>query len=898
MGFSSEGLFSALALNALTTPLLLAIAYFCYNTISFGAIKFWKIYRPMRPVSIPSFFNFGGFPGDPKAEKSSKLRALFRLKDPWFESEQGMEARIYLTFLKLCMAMFLFIGVLTGATLIPTNYTDDYRVVIAQGDEDLRYEAGIADFTTRNLHPESDRFWVMFVISVLVAYEVYSTVLKMVQCLKLAKAHSTPPDTAVLYSLPEGTHEEVEKYVWSQIPVSLRRKVVQIELPHVAVKGMLDTIDKREAALAELEHWYAVCQKEGITGEDILTHPKIMTRAGWFSCEKTQPIVYYRQKYDEYCKTLLEMKELVNEQPLVGTAYVTFKNAGWCATFVLAHSQSRIRKLASGSDIKFAPHPRTIIWENAGASYWRLFAGNVVIIALLFFAAIVWAAFVGFLGNVDNLSEYVSAIDIIMETNEEMRGLITAYLPVIALALLHLLLPILMRALTQHVECVGDKGEREVRVLRKMTVFGLVTSVLLQAPLQGAGDSTELFDGKSISDIYQFITKLIVPTNGYFVVYVLQAAFMGNLVRFLRLGDFVLSPIMAAKAFTKRELFKAYHRRQFFFSEEYAFSLITLGFALVFAPNVPYIPIFGFFYFLVRFFVDRAVLLDIFPRSRESDFSLLPCCINCLLGIFLCMQVLSVTILSAVKEQRAVMCASLAPVIMTIVVMVYVNRRMSYFMGPAFLKDRLEGKTPKGVFHLPNVVEIFAYPEWDTTPIRSFTDEHDIAEAVVEAEASVLEASKMTGGPGSPGTPLSPDIRNLTVPDFSKNPLSAYRHTCNAFVVDWIDHDDMARKCWLYEEAEDDDTESDLGGPYPGIVSTSVFFSNPSLPSPTSLEEGECAPPGFEDDDPHNKTIAMELITCDMSVQTEAKGLLHGILTDPFAYNKVPHSGDSEEEMQ
>ncbi|KAJ9465380.1 CSC1-like protein [Diplonema papillatum] len=812
MAFESEGLLTALVLNAIITPLLLVFAYFVYTRKQVGRVMFWKIYKPLRPCDPPTFFHFGG----QGKEKTKLWDCLFRHKDPWMDEIQGYEVKIYLTWLKLCMWMFLSVGCLLLATLIPVNassgYLEEYKESVGQ-----EYNYGVADWTTRNLPNESKKMWALMIISVIVATEVYGMVINMMQQFVRIKAKQVPPTSAVFRGFRRCKGDPKE-YLLSKIPKDFHPSIEAIEIPRFPPDGMLEQMEEHENATSELEHWYAFCEKKEIHGEDRFTDKRLNIRQGWCSCTKVNAIKFYREKSDETYEKIVEMKKSIDdpELPLIGAAYITFDSPLACAKYVA--EMNRGMKKMTGTLVKnrkvwFAPHPKCIVWANQGNNPFSLFVRHILTIAALVVLALLWGSIIAFLGNVDNLAEWIPFFDTILESNAEFRGFLTSYLPVIATAILNALVPKILRKWGESFEKIDDRKDREESLLKKMFAFSLVTYILLQAAAQGAGDSADILDNLDTNALIFVFVSMIVPTNGFFVVKVVQAAFMGNAARLLRPADLILSPLFFTGSLTQREADEAYVRKEFYFSEEYAHGLLNFAFAMLFCINLPYIAIFGFFFFLIRFFVDRAMLADNFPKCRASDLRLAPTAIYYCLVVLFIMQLFSVTILSTVKERWDIFGLSIFPMVCTALLMFWVKKQTRYIMGPQFINDMLAGKVQAfceapTIFNMlgyaigsEKVSDMFKRKEVDTSNYRALDRE--------ESAVRKKRDSRSTIGVGT----------------------SAYVHPAKSFEAEKIDHEAMAAKSWLFDVAHNDRRTHN-------VCDESVFFSNP--PSPRDLDDFDC----------------------------------------------------------
>eukprot|EP01059_Diplonema_ambulator_P031087 TRINITY_DN5600_c0_g1_i1.p1 TRINITY_DN5600_c0_g1~~TRINITY_DN5600_c0_g1_i1.p1 ORF type:complete len:809 (+),score=298.08 TRINITY_DN5600_c0_g1_i1:54-2429(+) len=767
MGFKSEGILAGFILNAFLMPILLIIASVFYNRNKIGSVLLWKVFRPLRPEKWATYLIFAGPDED---AQSQFMKTLFRMSDPWLNKVQGDEVNLYLSFLKLCMMAFIPIGVILLVTLAPLNNSSDYYEQYTVFELEENYTPGVADWTSRNIASKSSRWWGVFILSIVVTAELYGLIINIMHQLRRVKARQQPHRTAEIKRVK--SVEEAK----AKIPGKFHKLIQHIEVPKKPVENMIETMEKRENAIANLEHYYALCEKEEITGEDRFTHEKLEIKTKLCCGDKVNAITYWRGKVDKYDEQLEEMSKQVEEQDPMGMAYVTFKDPADCAKLLMETNVGW-----------YAPNPKCVIWEHTRVHIASYYLRSFLTICLLVFLALIWTSLIGFLGSIDEFSKYIPGLDSLMNTKQEVRDAVTTYAPIIAVAALIALLPYFMRFWTHYVELVPTKTKREMMVLRKLFVFLLFTTVILQAAAQGAGDSLSVLFGMNTTKMIATFTNMIVPTSGYFPVIVLQTALSGNIIRSLKIGDVVLGPILSMTALTQRERDSAYAKRPFYFSEEYASALLMFAFAILFSVNVPYIPILGFLFFFVRFIVDRAVLADCYPRCRDSDLSMVPTVVSYVVAMTFLMQFMGVTVLTLNKERFDVFGVSFVPCVLTLGLAVWVWRAEVYTMGPELMRDVANG-TYRDPTDAPTFCNIIGNLVW-----------------------------------GDNNTIFAEEYKPSTDPSVHVDAALEYRHPCAKFVPTKFNHEAMAEKSW-YVSAKDEDAFT-----YE-ITASSVCFSNPKPP--------------------------------------------------------------------
>ena len=798
MGFDSEGLATALTLNFTVSPLLVLVAWVFLRKRSIMRIEMWRIYRSERPKDPPTFFNFSGCGG-----RKSSFIDVIRGNDPWVDETQGPEVAMYLKFLGHCVILFALVGFFCGVVLIPVNATSSYRSDYFKKqqeldpDKEIHWSPGVADWTTRNLSPKSDRLWGLFVVSLIVAAETYAMAYSLLASMRKIKVlQQNTTKTARI----KDCHTEDDAR--AKIPRAYHDSITAISVPRCAVPGMIDSIAELESIKYLLEKSYAYKEQNG---NDLMIYTPVSCIPSFlsniFSCcrKKINSQDYYWSKYNETVRKLATMSAKVNNQPVIGEAFVTFDSAVVCCKVIAEVSRSDLKEKILQS-VWFAPPGSLIIWKNLGQHPAMKIIRGLITFLCMFLLTVCWASIIAFLGSADKLSAWIPGLMSLMDSSNEVKGALTAYLPVVIVAILNVLLPLIMRYWTEHVELVSDKIQREHRLLRKMFIFSVFSTILLQAALQGFGNSAQLIQHASTADVVYMFVSMISPSNGYFVVFVVQAAFMGNLFRVLRPGELFTCPVIATGALTAHEHRIAYEKAPFQYSEEYGYALMVFAFAMIFSVNAPLIPIFAFFFFLIKLIVDRSQLTDGYPRCRPTDLRLVPCVVQCILGCLTVMQIFGVCILSAIKMRWDVYYCSFVPIAVSIFVHVHTFRQSRHIMGPGLLNEIVEG----------TALEKSAFPGLS-----------GIVKKLIYGKQSIQENLHLN-------TAVTHQlVRSDDEEDNNYGGGDEYVHPCSSFLIDdvIITKEYMESKSWFVTRSEANQEASSYG-------------ITPNLPLPSSIIPG------------------------------------------------------------
>lgn len=156
-----------------------------------------------------------------------------------------------------------------------------------------------------------------------------------------------------------------------------------------------------------------------------------------------------------WCRgTLSELDRFVQEQQ---TEHLDLKHTKVPAAFIEFSSQQAAHEayqtIGRESKMKFNPRyigvqPEEVVWSNLGVSYASRKTKIILATIFVWVMIIFWAipvAFVGILSNINYLTDRVSFLSFINDIPSPILGLVTSLLPVILLAVLMALVPIVLR---------------------------------------------------------------------------------------------------------------------------------------------------------------------------------------------------------------------------------------------------------------------------------------------------------------------------------------------------------------------------------------------------------------------------------------------------------------------
>jgi hypothetical protein len=319
-----------------------------------------------------------------------------------------------------------------------------------------------------------------------------------------------------------------------------------------------------------------------------------------------------REKLDEVRDKLREKVPEVAEQDFTGAFVVTFDRASTAFAFVKAFGADQPPSSMAMAQIL---GPREgVVWANLGVS--KALAVVRFIVMCLVFTLLVffWAIPVGFLGSLENLAGLPGVGPpfawLVRNIPVTLLGILTAYLPTIVITVFNILLPALFRFFGR---LGGLKTvEAETRsVILMCAVFSIMSGIVVQAALQGGlSQLAGVISDPNQDTIIALIIAIVSPQGGYWYAYLISAACLGNILKLLLLGPFIMSKIFGKIASRQEAFDRLFDPRE----TDYAFlsgrHLFFYAIAMLFHGTVPFLVPFGFLYCILAYAVERSVFID------------------------------------------------------------------------------------------------------------------------------------------------------------------------------------------------------------------------------------------------------------------------------------------------
>ncbi|OCH90575.1 DUF221-domain-containing protein [Obba rivulosa] len=420
------------------------------TVVSAATILVFNILRPRNKVVYEPKVKYHEGNKEPPRTSDSLLgwvSPLLHTKEPELVDKIGLDAALFLRFLRMCRWLFTCIALLTCAVLIPVNVTFNLRHVPASSRDALSM------LTIRDLKGSDLVF-----IHVVVAYGISAAVMAFTwwnwqQVIRLRRAWFRSPEYTQSFYARTLMVTEVPKKLQSDEGLRAIFESLQMPYPttsvHIGRKvGRLpELIEYYNTAVKELEEVLVRYLKGGKIGKK---RPTI--KIGGFLCfggEKKDAIDFYTAKLQRCERAIEEYRSQIDTRKPEKYGFASM------AAVAYAHIVANMlrNKRPKGTYITLAPNPKDIIWNNLSKSKAEITRNKTmgwVYLCIVCFFNTVPLLIISFLANLASLTTYVPFLQRWSDASPGTFTFLSGVLPPSVSALFGYALPIFMRKLSKY----------------------------------------------------------------------------------------------------------------------------------------------------------------------------------------------------------------------------------------------------------------------------------------------------------------------------------------------------------------------------------------------------------------------------------------------------------------
>ncbi|EFQ31269.1 hypothetical protein CGRA01v4_10562 [Colletotrichum graminicola] len=542
----------------------------------------------------------------------------------------GMDATIFLRFIRMCLYMFCTISVFCLAILIPTylaNRTD-----------------GIDETWLDAITPIAvwgEAYWAQVAVAYMITFTVMGFLWWNYRKVMLLRRryfeseeyqNSLHARTLMMYDIPkdkcsdEGIARIIDKVVPSS---SFSRTAIARN-----VKDLPKLIEQHDHTVRKLEQVLAKYMKK----PDQLPAARPMCKpskkdpsfATYPKGQKVDAIEYLTQRIKELEIEIREVRLSVDKRSTMPYGFASYSDIAEAHNIAYASRKKR----PNGAVITLAPRPNDIIWDNLPLSSsvrrWRRIVNNLWIAVLTFVWVAPNAMIAIFLINLDNLGNVWPAFQRELARDPSWWAIVQGIASPAITSLVYLVLPIIFRRLSMK---AGDqtKTGRERHVMAKLYAFFVFNNLIVFSLFSAVWSFvsavvSETNGNKSIDAWHAIIDQNLATTiftalckvSPFWVTWLLQRN-LGAAIDLAQLWTLVYSFFVRKfSSPTPRELIELTAPPSFDYAMYYNYFLYYATVALGFSGIQPLVLPAATLYYAIDYWLKKYLLLYIFVTKTES----------------------------------------------------------------------------------------------------------------------------------------------------------------------------------------------------------------------------------------------------------------------------------------
>jgi calcium permeable stress-gated cation channel len=559
------------------------------------------------------------------------LSPIAKTKEDKLVEKVGLDAAVFLRFLKMCRNMFLVLSVFGCGILIPVHVETSYLHLPETIDPVTRALSSITP-----LNVSGNPIWSHVVASYLVDFTVIFFLWTNYRAIVRLKKN--------YFRSPEYVQSLSSRSIWlTDIPPADRtdegilRVCDAIEqtssLPRAAiarnVKELPQLIDEHSETVRKLESVLAKYLKDpdNLPLERPTIKPSKKDRRA-DNMEKVDAIDYLTNRIKDLEVEIKDVRESIDKRNPMPYGFATYDRIE--DAHVVAYEGRKKKPL--GVRVRLAPRPNDLLWPNLGLSKGIRARKRITINFWVFLLTVIWivpnALIAVFLSNLTNLKGIWPAFAQSFNAHPGTWQAVQAILAPALLSLVYLLLPIFFRRLsTRSGDLTKTSRERHVThklyaffVFNNLFVFSLFSTLWrfvagVVANTQNGQDAWQAIQDQNLPNL--LLQAFCVVSNFWFI-WLIQRN-LGAAIDLAQL--FNLAWKWFARTFmspTPRQAIEWTAPPPFDYATYYNWFLFYATVALCFATVQPLVLLVTFVYFVIDCWLKKYLLLYIFITKTES----------------------------------------------------------------------------------------------------------------------------------------------------------------------------------------------------------------------------------------------------------------------------------------
>eukprot|EP00092_Neocalanus_flemingeri_P037163 GFUD01040453.1.p1 GENE.GFUD01040453.1~~GFUD01040453.1.p1 ORF type:complete len:810 (+),score=66.89 GFUD01040453.1:227-2656(+) len=577
----------------------------------------------------------------------SWVTTIFTLSDDMILRKCGIDAIQYIRFQRHLIIFVLIITVVCLTVILPINFT----MGNVQGDE-----TSFGHTTISNLTGTSNVLWVHIVVGILFMPLGIFIMRKFSVTLRIEfEDNSVSSRTLMLDGIPRDycKKDYIIRHFQEAYP-SFEIDDVQIAYFVAKLCSLNEKLETSQRAIGFCENY---SRKNG--GKSLTMNPHscglLCAICPCCTSSNVDALEFYREQ-EQSLKQSVDSEKIQLQSKAIGVAFVTFANLSEAKKVNKDHQKivsclnsnppsSSLDNLLKQSswDVRFAPPPEDIYWENLNRKrHFRVI--KVWIINIILFIVLFFFTSPAYIISLLEALPFLNAQDLKKDLNQNLPAYITDFCPTLLLWTLSALLPVLV-AYSDWWLGHWRRSVENLWIMRK--VFGYLLFMVLILPSIGLTTVRAFVEAvikkQEDSDKTSLNWQCIfLPDNGaFFINYVATSAFVGTGLEIMRFPELIMYVVRLCFARSKAEISSVRKAilYEFPFGINYGWMLLIFALTVSYSVICPLITPFGLLYMIMKHGVDRYNIYFAYKRSKINK-NIHGCAVNCVIISLLLQQLM------------------------------------------------------------------------------------------------------------------------------------------------------------------------------------------------------------------------------------------------------------------
>ncbi|KAF9950518.1 hypothetical protein BGZ72_007853 [Mortierella alpina] len=612
------------SVKAFTSALLFYAVVALAIFVAFCIVRHWskKIYQP-RTYLVPEDIRSPELPPG----VFSWITASFKVKDTELLQKVGLDAYMFLRFLRMSAMFFAGCMLLAVPILIPIS--------LVNGVGDAGGVTGLPTMTLTNVG-QGWRLWFHLVLTyifcgaaILLLWREMQEYTRRRHAYFLSEKHARMPQstTILVTGIPKGLNSEAALFdIFNGFPGGIAKIWLNMQ-----PKDLLKLCKERDHVVAQLEmaeynfvrSAYRRSRKDGSKPVEP-RRPIGRISSIPFVGDKVDLIEHYTERLCHLNQVIEQAQQSALLEPL-NSAFIQFHNQ------FAAHSavQTVVHPVPFRMTPMFAEvSPLDVVWENMNLGtlirkgrHMIIVVVATVLVLLLTIPTITIAGF----ANINKLIETLPFLEFLRDYPKTVVGIIQGILPPLLIIGLMSLLPIVLTAMAQY---EGHERHTAVMlsVMSRFFMFLVVNVLLISTLSAGILPTIRELEEKirndqfSLTFIANRISESLAGASTFFVTYVLLQSFTGPVLELLQIGPLLLN-FLFVRIFNKspRQIWDVQGRlMEANYGIIFPPAILVFCIGIVYATVAPLILPFVTLYFTLYYFVFRHQFLYVYHQPIET----------------------------------------------------------------------------------------------------------------------------------------------------------------------------------------------------------------------------------------------------------------------------------------